>query len=65
MSVVLIVRRFGHAAWRVWKAGQTCADPMKMCQKPVVPEMGKEFPELAASERAWVRLASPLQHYGT
>lgn len=47
MSVVLIVRGFGHAAWRVWKA-----DPMNVCQKPVVPEMGKEFPELVARELA-------------
>ena len=53
--MVLIVRRFGHAARRVWEAGHTCADPMKVCQKLVVPEMGKEFPELAASELSWVR----------
>lgn len=38
---------------------------MKVCQKLVVPEMGKDFPELAASELAWVRLVGQLQHYTT
>jgi len=54
-----------YAAWRAWKAGHTHADPVKVRQKPFVPETGKEFPELAASELAWVWLASQLQHYTT
>lgn len=66
VSVVLTIRKCGHAAvWRVWKADHPCADPMNLCQNLVVPEMGKEFPELAVSERAWLSLANQWQHYTT
>ena len=65
MSVVLIIRRFWHAAQKVWKAGRSCAHPMKVCQILLVPEMGKEFPELAASQLAWGQLVGQLQHCTT
>lgn len=51
VSVGLTLRKCGHAAgWRVWKAGHTCADPVNLCQKLLVSEMGQELPELAVSE---------------
>lgn len=66
VSVALTLRKCGcTAGWRLWTAGHTCADPVSLCQKLLVPEMGKELPGLAERERAWPSLANLWQHYTT
>lgn len=57
MFLGLVIRRFGRATQRTWKTGHSCSHYREMCQKTLVPEMGK-FIELA-----WMCVADQQQHY--
>lgn len=66
VPVALTLRKCAHTAGqRVWKSGPTSADPMNLCQKLFVPGMGKELPDLAVRESAWLSLANQWRHHTT